>query len=385
MGPSPRSSQGQALRKGEERSTLCRNEFLTRRSGRILFRLTVDHLTHRYKKTEGAMKRRTLLGAGAAAITLAPMMKVSPANTATDAGANERRRALYELLGKLPPRDRKVSAKLVATEDRGTYLLETLVLDLNGLELAPAYFAKPKGKSGQLPTVLFNHSHGGGYNIGKTEFTEGREYLSSPPYAEFLTSLGYNALCFDAWIFGERATRTELDTFKDMLWHGRVLWGMMVYDSLKAVDYLVSRPDVDPQRLATVGMSMGSSTAQWIGALDPRLKVIVDICCLTDWHTLVEVKGLQYHGIYYYVPDLLEHFTTAQMNAIIAPRAHLSLAGNQDALTPVAGLEKVDRELRDVYASTGHSNNWKLLRYDGKHLETPVMREEIRKWFVEKL
>ena len=329
------------------------------------------------------MKRRTLLSACAGAMILAPQMKPSLA-TASDS-ESDRAKELYGLLGKLPPRDRKVGAELVSTEDRGTYTLEKLVLDLNGIERAPAYFARPKGKTGRLPTVLFNHSHGGGYKIGKTEFIEGREYLGKPPYAEFLTSLGYNALCFDAWIFGERATRTELETFKDMLWHGQVLWGMMVYDSLKAVDYLVTRPDVDAKRLGTVGMSMGSSTAQWAGALDPRLKVVVDICCLTDWHTLVEVDGLKGHGIYYYVPDLLNHFTTTQMNALIAPRAHLSLAGNQDKLTPLAGLEKIDRELKGVYASAGHPENWKLLRYDGGHLENPQMREEIRKWFVEKL
>ena len=327
------------------------------------------------------MKRRTLLSAGAGAMFLASQL------TGARAAAAEPKRAreLYALLGKLPPRDRKVGAQLVSTEDRGTYTLEKLVLDLNGIEAAPAYFAKPKGKSGRLPTVLFNHSHGGGYTIGKAEFIDGREYLGKPPYAEFLTSLGYNALCFDAWIFGERAKRTELETFKHMLWHGQVLWGMMVFDALKAVDYLATRPDVDTQRLATVGMSMGSSTAQWVGALDPRLKVVVDICCLTDWHTLVEVDGLRGHGIYYYVPDLLNHFTTSQMNALIAPRAHLSLAGNQDKLTPLAGLEKVNRELAAVYAAAGHPENWKLLRYDGGHLETPVMRDEIRKWFVEKL
>jgi hypothetical protein len=301
------------------------------------------------------------------------------------AGEQNRRKELYALLGRLPPRDRRVSAQLVSTEDRGTYSLEKLVLDLNGEEPAPAYFAMPKSKTGRLPTVLFNHSHGGGYSIGKTEFIEGREYMSKPPYAEFLTSLGYNALCFDAWIFGERAKRTELDFFKETLWQGKVLWGMMVYDALKAVDYLVSRADVDTQRLATVGMSMGSSTAQWVGALDPRLKVVIDICCLTDWHTLVEVGGLKGHGIYYYVPDLLNHFTTAQMNTLIAPRAHLSLAGNQDALTPVAGLEKVDAELKAVYTAAGHAENWKLLRYDGGHLENPVMRDEIRQWLVEKL
>jgi len=330
------------------------------------------------------MKRRTLLQSGAG-VFIAAQAQVSHAKTTAEPGAPQRRQELYGLLGKLPPRDRKVGAQLISTEDRGSYTLEKLVLDLNGEEAAPAYFAKPKGATGKLPTVLFNHSHGGGYQIGKAEFIDGREYMTKPPYAEFLTSLGYSALCFDAWIFGERAKRTELDFFKDTLWHGRVLWGMMVYDALKAVDYLLTRPDVDAQRLATVGMSMGSSTAQWVGALDPRLKVVVDICCLTDWHTLVDVGGLKGHGIYYYVPDLLNHFTTTQMNALIAPRAHLSLAGNQDALTPVAGLEKIDRGLQEVYASAGHPEHWKLLRYDGEHLETPVMREEIRKWLVARL
>jgi dienelactone hydrolase len=330
------------------------------------------------------MNRRTLLQMSASAAALA-QAGLTRADTEMSTKDSARRKELYSLLGKLPERDRQVSAQVLSTEDRGSYLLEKLTLDLNGIEAAPAFYARPKGKSGRLPTVLFNHSHGGGYHIGKNEFINGREYMSSPPYAEFLTSLGYNALCFDTWVFGDRATRTELDTFKDMLWHGRVLWGMMVYDSLKAVDYLVSRPDVDTSRLATVGMSMGSSAAQWLGALDPRIKVIVDICCLTDWHTLEKVDGLQYHGIYYYVPDLLNHFTTAQMNALAAPRAHLALAGNQDPLTPVAGLEKIDAELKSVYAAAGHAENWKLLRYDGKHFETPTMREEVRKWLVEKL
>jgi hypothetical protein len=73
------------------------------------------------------------------------------------------------------------------------------------------------------------------------------------------------------------------------------------------------------------------------------------------------------------------------MNALIAPRAHLSLAGNQDALTPAAGLDKVDRELREKYTAAGHPGNWKLLRYDGGHFENAQMRSEIRTWFVEKL
>ena len=331
------------------------------------------------------MKRRTLLQAGAAGVLMAGETGISMANSSASRRDHDRRQELYGLLGKLPRRDRAVSAQRVSSEDRGSYTLEKLVIDLNGEEPAPAYFARPKDRSGKLPTVLFNHSHGGGYTIGKQEFIDGREYMGKPPYAEFLTSLGYNALCFDAWIFGERSGRAELDFFKEKLWQGRVLWGMMVYDALKAVDYLHTRDDVDSARLATVGMSMGSSTAQWVGALDPRLKVVVDICCLTDWHTLVEVGGLKGHGIYYYVPDLLNHFTAAQMNALIAPRPHLALAGNLDALTPLAGLEKIDRELQGVYAAAGHAERWKLLRYDVGHQETPDMRDKIRDWLVTNL
>jgi len=330
------------------------------------------------------MKRRTLLQAGAGAL-LASQADISIARTRESSTTKNRRQELYGLLGKLPPRGRDVSAKSISSEDRGGYTLEKLVLDLNGEEPVPAYFASPKGASGKLPTLLFNHSHGGGYTIGKAEFIDGREYMGKPPYAEFLTSLGYNALCIDAWIFGERSGRAELDFCKEKIWQGRVVWGMMVYDSLKAVDYLHTRPDVDTSRLGTVGMSMGSSTAQWVGALDPRLKVVVDICCLTDWHTLVEVGGLKGHGIYYYVPDLLNHFTTAQMNALIAPRAHLSLTGNLDHLTPIAGLDKVDNELREVYAAAGKPEDWKLLRYEVGHQETPEMREQIRQWLVGKL
>ena len=63
---------------------------------------------------------------------------------------------------------------------------------------------------------------------------------------------------------------------------------------------------------------------------------------------LLARKALSLHGLYYYVPDLLKHFTTAQINALIAPRAHLGLAGLRDKLTPVEGLDVIDGELQQV-------------------------------------
>jgi len=289
----------------------------------------------------------------------------------------ERRRELYGLLGELPGRSRELAASKVDGQEWGSYVLEKLVLDLNGIEPVPAVFVRPKGGAGPWPAVLYNHAHGGDYAIGKDELLDGRDALQKPPYAEALAQNGYAALCIDAWAFGERQGRSESEIFKHMLWTGRVMWGMMVYDSLRALDYLASRPDVDPGRLGTVGMSMGSTMAWWVAALEPRIKVCIDMCCLTDFQALIDSRGLDGHGIYYYVPSLLTHFSTAQINALIAPRAHLSLAGNFDRLTPPAGLDRIDAELRQVYEAEGAAEAWRMVRYDIGHFETAAMGAEV--------
>jgi dienelactone hydrolase len=149
---------------------------------------------------------------------------------------------------------------------------------------------------------------------------------------------------------------------------------MMVYDSIRAVDYLVTRPDVDPGRLGTLGRSMGSTMAWWLAALDTRIKVCVDICCLTDFQALIAARGLDGHGIYYYVPGLLKHFTTAQINALIAPRPHLSLAGNYDPLTPADGLDRIDSAMKQAYREAGNESAWQLVRSETGHFETFAMR-----------
>ncbi len=288
-----------------------------------------------------------------------------------------RRQQLFDLLGDLPDPSRKISVTKFAEEQNDTYVLEKLTLDLNGIEAVPAYFVRPSEQDGPLPTILYNHAHGSDYELGKDELLIGRSALQTPPYALELTRRGYAALCIDTWAFGERRGRTESEIFKHMLWSGQVMWGMMVYDSLRALDYLVSRPDVNAERLATMGISMGSTMAWWVAALDTRIKVCIDICCLTDFQALIDTRGLDGHGIYYYVPSLLKHFTTTQINALIAPRPHLSLAGNFDPLTPPAGLDRIDAELRQAYTEEGAPDAWRMVRYDIGHFETAAMRAEI--------
>jgi acetyl esterase/lipase len=327
-------------------------------------------------------ERRLFLQASSAGLcTLLPALSeaqlpVPPAVGRSFRDAPGRRALLYSLLGDLPDRERPIAARRRGERETDGLVLETWELDLNGLEPVPAYLARPARLAGRAPAVLYNHSHGGGYDVGKREFLEGRSYLQPEPYAKALTAQGCVALCIDHWVFGERSHTSELDTFKAMLWQGRVLWGMMVYDSLRALDWLAARPDVDPARLGTLGMSMGSTMAQWVAALDERVEAAVDICCLTEFHTLLEQKGLSGHGIYYYVPGLLKHFTAADLNALIAPRAHLALAGLQDRLAPAEGLDIIDRELRHVYDEAGRPDRWRIVRYDVGHQETPEGRRE---------
>ena len=303
-------------------------------------------------------------------------MKPTSKNIAAD--VRERREHLLSLLGPLPPRNGPVKATVIHRQPREGYMLERLVLDLNGMEQVPAVFVSPLDAPADkpLPTVLYNHSHGGRYEVGKAEMLAPHTYDQNPAYAVELTRRGWRALAIDHWAFGERRGRTEGEIFKEFLWRGQVMWGLMVHDSLRAMDYLAARPDVDASRLGTIGMSMGSTMAWWLAALDERVRVTVDICCLTEFEDLLAVQGADYHGVYYYVPALLNHFTCAEINALIAPRPHLGLAGSYDRITPMAGLRKIDSHLRKVYKTAGASNAWKMSLYETGHVQTAAMRKE---------
>lgn len=293
---------------------------------------------------------------------------------------DQRREELYNLLGDLPSRETPVSSRLISKEEREKFIIEKLLLDLNGIEPVPAYFIYPKSASGRTPVILFDHSHGGNYHVGKDEVLNSAAYMYKKSYAEELTEGGYSVLCIDEWGFGERRGRTESEIFKEMLWKGQVMWGMMVYDSIRAIDYLYTRDDVDTDRIGTLGMSMGSTKAWWLSALDTRIKVCIDICCMTDFQTLIEAQGLDGHGIYYYVPKLLKDFTAAQINSLISPRPHLSLNGIYDRLTPNKGLDIIYRELKKVYKEDTAEECFELKKYPVAHLETAEMRAEVIKF-----
>jgi dienelactone hydrolase len=295
----------------------------------------------------------------------------------------ERRRQLWGLLGELPWKHRPAPAQLVKTEKHDGYTLERLVLDLNGEEPVPALLLIPDKRQTPAPGLLYIHWHAGMYGLGKEQLLKGVDV--QPAYAPVCAEKGLVTLAIDSWCFGERQHETdghqgEEDAFKLMLWKGQVLFGMMMFDEFRAVDYLASRPEVDPRRLGAFGMSMGSTKAWWLAALDPRISVCMDVCCLTDFEELIKTHHLHDHGIFYYVPSLLKHFQTAQINELIVPRPHLSVNGRRDPLTPPAGVQKIRDYLLPLYRQQGQERDCRIELFDCEHVELPEMRTLILEW-----
>lgn len=295
----------------------------------------------------------------------------------------KRRKELWSLLGDLPWQHKPAPAKVVKTEKHDGYTLERLVLDLNGAEPVPALLLIPDRRQKPAPGLLFIHWHGGMYDLGKEQLLIGDE--AQPAYAPVCAEKGLVTLAIDSWCFGERkhvanGHTGEEDAFKLMLWKGQVLWGMMMFDEVRALDYLASRPEVNPQRLGALGMSMGSTKAWWLAALDARLRLCLDVCCLTDFAELIRNHNLKGHGIYYYVPSLLNHFSTAQINELLVPRPRLSVNGRRDDLTPPTGVEKVRDCLLPLYRQYGREADCRIELFDCGHVELPEMRQLILAW-----
>ncbi len=300
----------------------------------------------------------------------------------------KRRKELWGLLGDLPWNHKPDPAKLVKTEKHEGYTIERLILDLNGIEPVPALLLLPDNRPAKAPGLLYIHWHGGMYELGKEQLITGVK--AQPAYAPVCAEKGLVTLAINSWCFGERkhdpvGHTGEEDTFKLMLWRGQVLWGMMMFDELRAIDYLAGRQEVDSSRLGTLGMSMGATKAWWLAALDTRVRLCVDVCCLTDFEELIQTRNLRGHGIYYYVPSLLKHFQTAEINELIVPRARLSVNGRQDDLTPPEGVARVRDYLLPLYRKYGKEEDCRVELFDCAHQELPEMRSQILDWIDKKL
>lgn len=304
------------------------------------------------------------------------------------------RKTAWELLGKLPEIPTKVDVKILNREQKNGYFLEKFSF-FNGVDgTVIGYLLIPDSVKNNAKAVLYHHYHGGDYPQGKNELFK-KNWVNTEGVGEGLVREGYVVMCIDAYGFGERqltspdsvkGSNEELTWAKINLWKGRSLFGMVLRDDKMALNYLISRPEVDKNHIAAVGMSFGCLRSLWLAALDERIKTTVAVACITRNQSLIKAGRLRAHGIYYYVPNILNYFDNESVWACIAPRSLLTLSGDEDQNAPFDGVQYINQSIKSVYTTLAKTGQFKSVIYKGvKHEYTPTMWQETLQFLKERL
>ena len=302
------------------------------------------------------------------------------------------RSRLETLLGERPPRP-KVDPLTLWREDRGSHWLQKFEFNNGAAEIVRGYLFLPKTAtpSNRVPAILYCHWHGGQYNIGKDELLSTN--ATPVPPGPALAERGFAVLGIDACGFGERngagpdgptqrGSAAELSAAKFHLWAGRTLWGMILRDDQIALDILSNRPEIDPHRIGVTGISMGSTRTWWLMALDDRPKTGVAVACMTRYQDLIHNGMLKAHGIYYFVPKMLQHFDSEAVIACAAPRPMLFMTGDSDSGSPVEGVRTLTQSVRSVYqALDANASFSSVIEPDTAHVYLPRMWDRTVAWF----
>lgn len=303
------------------------------------------------------------------------------------------RATLLRCLGEMPRRPDPRQVKVLAREDHDEYTLERFEF-FNGVDMVvPGILVLPRKRSGPVPVVMGLHGHSG----SKDDY---RPNPSNPlSLGWMLVKSGYAVAAIDGAFNGDRVGKgpagprldkgaypQEMSLFKLYLWQGRCLWGMMLREEQCLIDYLETRPELDRQRIAATGMSMGCTRSWWLAAIDDRVQALVGVACFTRYTELIAHGNLRRHGIYYFVPGVLQHFDTEAIHALIAPRPHLELSGDQDGGAPTDGVVALEKKLGPLYRLYGKGDHFRSVIYkDTGHEYLPEMRTEMVAWFEKHL
>lgn len=303
------------------------------------------------------------------------------------AGRTQVRRTLLKCLGEIPPRPDPGRVRVVSRDDKGAYWLERIEFDNGTGSIVPGLLLVPKNLMGRAPAIVGLHGHGSSKESVCTDLN------NSQCIGPLLAERGFVVAAIDAYFNGDRIghgpgganehkNTQEHTLFKLFLWQGRTLWGMMLRDEQCLIDYLATRPEIDPQRIGATGMSMGCTRSWWLSAIDDRVQAIAGVACFTRYTELIAHGNLRSHGIYYFVPDVLRHFDTEAIYSLTAPRPMLMLSGDQDSGAPTDGIEMLERKLADVYKLYGKSDHFRSVVYANTgHEYLPEMKDEVVRWF----
>ncbi len=329
------------------------------------------------------------------------------------------RSKLLELLNYSPPQC-DPTAKVDERKDCGDYFRERVTINTTPDLRVPAYVLIPKHAKFPAPAVVALHDHGAFYLWGKEKLVESdeehaaltnfkRKYYAGASIASELARQGYVVIVIDMFYWGERRLVLDKDAAD---WRerpatitpervaqfnqrssqseplvGRTIqaagftWpGVIFWDDLRTVDYLVTRPEVDKNRIGCVGLSVGGFRSCHLAALDDRIKAAVVVGWMTSFPFQLKRHVLNTIGHTMLVPGLYRSLDYPDVASLAMPAPLLVINGSQDTLFDPAGVRAAFDKLTACYQKAGAPEKLSLRLYDTPHEFNAKMQAEAWAW-----
>jgi dienelactone hydrolase len=353
-----------------------------------------------------------------------PLSFLRPEFTDLAAWKRQARGKLLDLLHYAPPRP-DFRAETVERVDRGDYVEEKIYFNTTPDIRVPAFVLVPKKAARPAPGIVALHDHGGFYFWGKEKLLElpdehpvltdfKRQYYSGKSIASELARAGYVVVVIDMFYWGERrmlladdpadwrdrprsitperitafnrrSSENEQLLARSVYAAGFTWAGVMYWDDIRTVDYLASRPEVDPNRIGCVGLSMGGLRTIHLAALDDRIKAAVAVGWMTSFPHQLERKIRNTIGFTKLVPGLYRHLDYPDVASLAAPAALMVINGRKDALFEMSGVEASFEKLAACYKKAGVPDRVRTRLYDTPHEFNAEMQAEAWPWLAKHL
>ena len=238
----------------------------------------------------------------------------------------------------------------------------------------------PEGASAEAPCpgVLYLCGHGrvveDGVSLGNK--------VHYQHHGAWLAEHGYAVLMVDTLQLGE-IEGIHHGTYREGRWwwpsRGYTPAGVEALNGLRGVDYLVSRPEVDAERIGVTGRSGGGAGSWWAATLDPRVKVAVPVAGITDLRDHVIEGCVSGHCDCMFIVNTYR-WDYPQLAALAYPRALLLANTDQDRIFPLDGVMRTQAHLRRLYELGGQGDVFGLAITSGGHADTQELQVPALRW-----
>lgn len=292
----------------------------------------------------------------------------------------EHRRQLREMLG-LDPMPPRTPLQPVVT---GRTEWEDVVIEKLHFQSLPKLYVtanlyRPKEVKEKLPAILYVCGHGA---VRKGNISFGNK-CAYHHYGLAFARRGYVCLVIDTVQLGE-IEGIHHGTYRFGMWwwnnRGYTPAGVEAWNSIRAIDYLQSRPEVDPDRIGITGRSGGGAYSWWTAAVDERIKAAVPVAGITDLADHVLDGCVEGHCDCMYLVNTYR-WDYPMVAALVAPRALLIGNTDNDDIFPEDGVRRLYEKVRKVYAALGAEDKFDLALFPGRHEDVPPLQEATLRWF----